>query len=382
MAKVFDVIFPFLGAGVGGSHVVAFRLARTLKQSFGVESLVLCVENSRVAAEAASYGIDVAFTGERPVSRNNPFYDLGKVAQRIGLLKRHGGKSTIVHTSDIETTQSWGPCAKAAGMKLVYHHQSLNRAAVPNRITLLFPDAFIAVSDACVENLAYVDQRRITKILNCMEPPSERPGARAAVLRDAHAPEDALLVGFVGNFWARKRPHYFFDAARHIAAAEPRAHFLAFGRGGDFSEAEMQDYASAQGLAARVSFMGFRSPPEENIAALDLLLAPAISEPFGLTPVEALMHGTPYVLTADGGHKESATRWGGGLLVAKDAPAEQFADAALSILSGLVNPILPEARRAQIAAELSPQAQAEAVMAVYRRLVPAKANSLADGAVA
>ncbi len=377
MAKAYNVIFPFLGAGVGGSHVVAFRLAKHLKQAFGLESLVLCVEGSRIASEAALYGIDVAPTGERPASRNNPFYDLTKVAQRVALLKRHGTASTIVHTSDIETTQSWGPCARLAGMNLVYHHQSLNRAAIPNRITLLFPDAFIAVSDACVQNIGYVDQRRVTKILNSMEAPSPRPNARAAVVRDAGVPAEALLIGFVGNFWARKRPHYFIDAAQHIAAAEPRARLLMFGRDGDFSEAEMKAYAAERGLADRVVFMGFRSPPEENIAALDLLLAPAINEPFGLTPVEALLNGTPYVMTADAGHEESARRWGGGLLVPKQAPAEVFAQTALSVLRGEVKPILPEARRAEVAAELSPRAHVEAVMAVYRRLVPDIAPSTA-----
>ena len=117
MAKKYNVIFPFLGSGVGGSHIATFRLGKYLKQFFGLESIVLCVEGSRIASEAALYGLDVASTGERPISRNNPFYDATKVAHRAGLLKRYGDHNTIVHTNDMEATQSWAPCAKLAGMK-------------------------------------------------------------------------------------------------------------------------------------------------------------------------------------------------------------------------------------------------------------------------
>lgn len=367
----YDVIFPFLGAGVGGSHIATFRLGAYLKQFYGLDSIVICPAGSKIADEAAKYELAVADSGERPASRNNPLYDLTQVAHRMSLLKRLGGKDTIVHTNDIETTQSWGPCAKFAGRTLIYQHQSLNRAALPNRITLAFPDAFIAVSDPCLQNLHYVDQKKIVKIMysyTVVRP--ERAAARANVLRDAGVPADSILVGYVGNFWNRKRPHFFVDVAKHVAAKEPRARFLMFGRAGDNSEEDMKAYAAAQGVADRVVFMGFRSPPEENVAALDVMLAPAINEPFGLTPVESLLLGTPYVITADAGHLESAQRWGGGLLVPKAATPEEFAQSVLSVTSGATNPVLSESRRNEIAEEMSPRAQADAVMALYRRLRP------------
>ena len=103
----------------------------------------------------------------------------------------------------------------------------------------------LAVSHSCVQNLPYVDQRRIAKIMySYIAAKVDRAAARSAVLRDAGAPEDSILVGYLGNFWDRKRPHFFIEAARHIAAAEPRARFLMFGRGGDHSEADMKAYAA------------------------------------------------------------------------------------------------------------------------------------------
>ena len=370
MAK-YDILFPFLGAGVGGSHIATFRLGKALNEQFGLRSVVLCVAGSRVAQEAVKYGLDAAGTGEPAVSRNNPLYDLTRVLRRTSLLRRLGGSDSIVHTNDIEATQSWGPCAKLAGMKLVYQHQSLNRNVLPNRITLAFPDAFIAVSDACLRNLSYVDQGKITKVHYCYSVAGvDRAAARRRVLSDCGAPEEAILLGFVGNFWNRKRPHFFLDAASVIAAREPRAYFLMFGRAGENTQEDLEAYARKIGVRERVRFMGFRSPPEENIAALDLLLAPAINEPFGLAPVESLLLGTPYVVTGDAGHLESAERWGGGLIAPKEASPAEFAETALSVLGGRVSPALTPARRAEIAAELSPRVQAETVLGIYRRLAP------------
>ena len=380
--SAYAIIFPFLGSGVGGSHIVTFRLGKALHEFFGLKSLVLCVEGSKIADEAQKYGLDIAFHGERPTSRNNPFYDLTKVASRVALLKRYGDRDTIVHTNDIETTQSWGPCAKLAGMKLVYQHQSLNRAALPNRITLAFPDAFIAVSDPCLQNLHYVDQKKVVKILYSYTVKGvDRTIARANVLADANVPQDSILLGYVGNFWNRKRPHYFIDVAKAVAPTEPRARFLMFGRAGENSQEDMERYAEELGVRDKVVFMGFRSPPEENVAALDVMLAPAINEPFGLTPVESLLLATPYVITADAGHLESGERWKGGLLVPKDAPPEVFAESVMRIIRGEVSPVLPSERRAEIARELSPRVQADQVLALYQRLRP-RAQAFAIGSPA
>lgn len=379
---IYPVIFPFLGADVGGSHLSTFRMGRALKQYFGLESLVLCPEGSRIAAEASGHGIAVAFTGERPASRNSPLYDLSRYAGRAALLARYSDRQTIVHANDLQALQAWAPCSRLIGRRVVYHHRSLNSASLKIRMRLALADAIIAVSDACLQNLHHVRPPKVVKITNCCSMEGvDRAAARRNLLRDTGVPADRILIGFVANFRPRKRPYFFLDTARHIAAEEPRVHFLVFGHAGEISRAQLETYAETLGVRDAVSFMGFRSPPVENIAALDVLLIPALKEPGGSTPVEASLVGTPYVATADTGHLESARRWQGGLLVPKEASAAEFSEAALKVVRGDVSLALPAERREEIARELSPRVHAEAVLEVYRRVSrsPAFKPSLPHG---
>jgi glycosyltransferase involved in cell wall biosynthesis len=265
--------------------------------------------------------------------------------------------------------QSWGPPAKLLGVPIIYHHHSLNRPALPNRIPLALADAYVCVSAICQANLSFVPQSRKAVVLNPFDMrPLDVPTERAKLLSEIGAPADAVLFGFVGNFWRRKRPMYFLEAGRAILARQRRAHFVLFGREGDFTEEELIARAHELGIGDRAHFMGFRTPAEANVAALDVLTAPAITEPFGRTLVEAALLGVPYVATADAGHREIHERWAGGILTDLSGGADRFAEAALDAAANPARIVLPAARRAEIAAEVSSAAHAEAMMGVYSTL--------------
>ena len=77
--------------------------------------------------------------------------------------------------------------------------------------------------------------------------------------------------------------------------------------------------------------MGSRYPIEPWIAGMDVLIAPAVSEAFGRTLVEAMLCGTPVVAADDGGHREIIQHGKTGLLVEADSPVA-FADAVCELL--------------------------------------------------
>ena len=58
------------------------------------------------------------------------------------------------------------------------------------------------------------------------------------------------------------------------------------------------------GLAGSVQLLGFCPDLQARMARAAIVLATAPSEPFGLTVVEAMAHGTPVVAAAGGGHLE------------------------------------------------------------------------------
>lgn len=66
--------------------------------------------------------------------------------------------------------------------------------------------------------------------------------------------------------------------------------------------------------------MGFRTPIDTYIAALDVLLVPAMSEPFGRSLIEAMQSGTAVVAYDHGGNPEAISHGETGFLVAPEQP--------------------------------------------------------------
>ncbi|HVY89534.1 MAG TPA: glycosyltransferase family 4 protein, partial [Hyphomonadaceae bacterium] len=286
-----QVIYPFRGAELGGSHVATFTLARAIKDQHGAECVVLCPEGTVIAKEAEKAGLRVAASGETPTGRNNLATDIAWRNRRKAVLERETrGRNSVVHCNDINTLRSWGLAARMAGLGVAYHHHALNRMWwPPHLVSLAYPDAVIAVSDATRQAVQRWRGDAI-KELNTFEldPGYCRKTAREA-LRQANAwPQDAVIVGWIGNFWERKRPQFFLNVAAELKRLDPRYRFVMFGRDGDYSAAEMRQLAAKYGVAAETALPGFRQPVEANVACLDLLLAPAPREPFGRALVEAI----------------------------------------------------------------------------------------------
>jgi glycosyltransferase involved in cell wall biosynthesis len=155
-----------------------------------------------------------------------------------------------------------------------------------------------------------------------------------------------------------------------------------FGRPGEISGEELESAVRTRNLSSRTLVAGFRSPAARNIASLDVLAAPAVAEPFGRTPVEALFLGVPYVVTDDAGHGEILRRWGGGLAAGRSDPPEEFARLLDNVLQAPEAVTLPASKRAQVASDLSVSRHAGAVMEIYVRLRPSPGARHGSEAVA
>lgn len=101
------------------------------------------------------------------------------------------------------------------------------------------------------------------------------------------------------------------------------------------------------------------------MAACDLILAPAIEEPFGRMLVEAMLVGTPVIASDSGGHREIIQGAETGILAPPDDP-KAFADAALRLLRA------PDTARAMaekamsfVRATYSAQQHARAISRLY-----------------
>ena len=112
------------------------------------------------------------------------------------------------------------------------------------------------------------------------------------------------IVVFVGRLALQKGPEYFLRAAQKVLEHRKKTLFIIAGSG-DMMEQLIQE-ANYLNISDKVLFAGFLRG--DNLAriyqAADLFVMPSVSEPFGLVPLEALMHRTPVLISKQSGVSE------------------------------------------------------------------------------
>jgi len=112
------------------------------------------------------------------------------------------------------------------------------------------------------------------------------------------------IVLFVGRLTLQKGPDYFLRAAKLVLRLRPETIFVIAGAGD--MEGQIINQAIALGIAERVLFAGFLRGEELNrlYELADVYVLPSVSEPFGITPLEALINGTPVLISKQSGVAE------------------------------------------------------------------------------
>lgn len=112
------------------------------------------------------------------------------------------------------------------------------------------------------------------------------------------------IVIFVGRITIMKGPDYFVKAAKKVLEYYPKVMFVMVGSGD--MEGQVMREAAELGISNKILFPGFLRGRELSDAykSADLFVMPSIAEPFGLTPLESLIHGTPVLISKQSGASE------------------------------------------------------------------------------
>jgi glycogen(starch) synthase len=112
------------------------------------------------------------------------------------------------------------------------------------------------------------------------------------------------MVLFLGRITFQKGPDYFVEAAARVLQVLPEVRFVMAGSG-DMIE-QMIERVAELGIGDRFHFTGFLQGEEiERIFALsDLYVMPSVSEPFGISPLEAMLYDVPVIISRQSGVAE------------------------------------------------------------------------------
>lgn len=208
--------------------------------------------------------------------------------------KRVSGKPLVVHVHATEFDRTGGK-----PNQYIYDEE---------RRGLHAADKIIAVSQHTKNVIVKyydIDPNKITVVHNGIDYVEHRRHL-SPVLEQIKASGKKVVL-FVGRITIQKGPDYFIQVARRVLDIDPNVLFVISGSGD--MEHQIIRLAASFGLGDKIIFAGFVRGDDlmKLYRAADLYVMPSVSEPFGITALEALANGTPILVSKQSGAAEVLT---------------------------------------------------------------------------
>jgi glycogen(starch) synthase len=204
-------------------------------------------------------------------------------------IKKLTGKPLVVHIHSLETDRVGLEAAKN-GHNLAYdiEYAAMKQADIVIPVSQFTKDCIIRNYD--------IDSTKITPIYNAVD-------TKTHSYRQEKNIDDKLVV-YLGRVTHQKGPEYLIDIAEKVTSTMPNVKFVIAGTGDKLKQ--MLQETSAKRLGSKFIFTGFLSKDKVNqlLAQADIYIMPSVSEPFGLSALEAAQFDVPCILSRQAGVSE------------------------------------------------------------------------------
>ncbi len=168
-------------------------------------------------------------------------------------------------------------------------------------------DCIMCVSELTrqtVINHYHQDPAKVVTMHNAVYPLSDSILQMVHERRESHKDRKEKVVTFLGRITMQKGPEYFVEAASQVLQRTRNIRFCMAGSG-DMMNA-MIEMVAQRGIADRFHFPGFMKGKQvyEALADSDVYVMPSVSEPFGISPLEAMQCGVPSIISKQSGCAE------------------------------------------------------------------------------
>ena len=223
----------------------------------------------------------------------------------------HKGDFDVIHAHDWLTYMAGIAAKRLSGKPLVVHVHatSFDRSSDNNIDTRVYDiekrgmeaaDRVITVSDL-TRNIVItkygIDPSKVVTVHNAVD-----FSGRSEIQVERGVKEK--VVTFLGRITFQKGPEYFIEDAAKVLKKCKNVRFVMAGSG-DMMNRSIRQVARL-GISDRFHFTGFlRGAEVQKMFALsDVYVMPSVSEPFGISPLEAMRSGVPSVISRQSGAAE------------------------------------------------------------------------------
>ena len=287
----------------------------------------------------------------------------------------------IIHAHDWMTVPAALNARRISGKPLILHIHSLEYDRSGDNVNpaiqaieregLDRADRIIAVSHRTrrmIEELYGIDPGKIAVVYNAV---TRAEAGRIYRIERRGTPRRDRMVLYLGRITYQKGPDYFVEAAALVLKALPEVRFVMAGAGDMMGQ--MIELVGSRGIGNRFHFTGFLQGEEiERIFSLsDLYVMPSVSEPFGISPLEAMLYDVPVIISRQSGVAE----------ILKHALKVDFWD-----IRDIASKIIAVLKYPALAGEMTQKAQeelrkirwetaAERIAEIYRHVIPSDASA-------
>ena len=289
-----------------------FRIGTNMIPYANPEEFATIVENEKKFLEKdfrISYGKKYKFSGKYGA---NLMEEVARYAMAgATLAMEHADEFDVIHAHDWLTYLAGMAAKKVTGKPLVVHVHatSFDRGSEDNIDTRVYSlerrgmeaaDMVIAVSELtrniCINKYG-ISPDKVVAVHNAVDF-SGREGL------DVERGIKDKVVTFLGRVTYQKGPEYFIEAAAKVLKRCDNVRFVMAGSGDLLNKCIR--HVARLGISDRFHFTGFlRGADVTRMFALsDVYVMPSISEPFGISPLEAMQTNVPSIISKQSGVAE------------------------------------------------------------------------------
>jgi glycosyltransferase involved in cell wall biosynthesis len=204
--------------------------------------------------------------------------------------KRVSGKPLVIHVHATDFDRSGGSVNPG-----VYEIEKKGMSVA---------DKIIAVSNLTRNTIIEkygVDPNKVVTVHNAVTPVAEIENWKL------EKPYEDKIVTFLGRVTLQKGPEYFIEAAYKVLQKMSNVRFVMAGSGEMLNR--MITRVAALKIADRFFFTGFLKGDDvyKMFSLSDVYVMPSVSEPFGISPLEAMQAGVPTIISYQSGVSEVLT---------------------------------------------------------------------------
>ena len=271
------------------------------------EELVNKAEHSGKRLVETTMGGKLNFTGSYGKNLYEEIANYGLVAGEIALKEEFD----IIHSHDWLTYPAGIAAKRASGKPLVIHVHATDFDRSGGKVNptvfeiektgMQLADKIIAVSNltrnTVIEKYGIHPDKVIT-VYNAVDPISDYEK-----LQLKRGITDKVVT-FLGRVTLQKGPEYFVQAAYKVLQKMDNVRFVMAGSG-ELLE-KMIQWTAALGISDRFHYTGFLKGDDvfRMFSISDVYVMPSVSEPFGISPLEAMQSNVPSIISNQSGVAE------------------------------------------------------------------------------